>query len=95
MADQRALVAAQRTGEGGPLAEAGLPGFDMTTWYAVYVTAGTPPDVVNRVAAEAARIVEGADQHEFDGLSRLRHRLARADLHRGSPRQAMPDEVSH
>ena len=28
----------------------------------------------------AARIVEGADQHEFDGLSRLRHRLAGAGL---------------
>lgn len=39
------------------LIEAGLPGFDMTTWYAVYVTAGSPPDVVARLQAELARAV--------------------------------------
>jgi tripartite-type tricarboxylate transporter receptor subunit TctC len=39
------------------LAEAGLPGFDMTTWYGVYVTAGTPPDIVTKLQAELARIV--------------------------------------
>jgi len=39
------------------LAEAGLPGFDMTTWYAVYVTAGSPPDVVARLQAELARAI--------------------------------------
>ena len=39
------------------LIEAGLAGFDMTTWYGVYVTAGSPPDVVTRLQAELARIV--------------------------------------
>ena len=51
------------------LAEAGLPGFDMTTWYAVYVTAGTPPDVVARLQAELARIVALPDvQAKLRGL---------------------------
>ena len=39
------------------LAEAGVPGLEMSTWYAVYVTAGTPPDVVARLQAELARVV--------------------------------------
>jgi len=51
------------------LAEAGLPGFDMTTWYAVYVTAGTPPDVVAKLQAELMRIVALPDvQAKLRGL---------------------------
>ena len=29
------------------LAEAGYPGLEMTTWYGLFVTAGTPPDIVD------------------------------------------------
>ena len=51
------------------LAEAGVPGFEMTTWYAVYVTAGTPPDVVAKLQAELARIVALPDvQAKLRGL---------------------------
>lgn len=51
------------------LAEAGLPGFDMTTWYAVYVTAGSPPDVVARLQVELARAIALADvQAKLRGL---------------------------
>ena len=51
------------------LAEAGLPGFDMTTWYAVYATAGTPPDVVAKLQAELIRIVALPDvQAKLRGL---------------------------
>jgi len=51
------------------LAEAGLPGFDMTTWYAVYVTAGTPPDIVAKLQAELTRIVALPDvQAKLRGL---------------------------
>jgi tripartite-type tricarboxylate transporter receptor subunit TctC len=51
------------------LAEAGLPGFDMTTWYAVYVTAGTPPDIVAKLQAELTRIVALSDvQAKLRGL---------------------------
>lgn len=34
------------------LAEAGIRGADIQTWYALYVTAGTPRPVVERLAAE-------------------------------------------
>lgn len=51
------------------LIEAGLPGFDMTTWYAVYVTAGTPPEIVARLQAELARAVALPDvQAKLRGL---------------------------
>lgn len=43
------------------LAEAGLAGFDMTTWYALYVTAGSPPGVVARLQAALARTLEMPD----------------------------------
>ncbi|OWY59265.1 hypothetical protein B7486_75510 [cyanobacterium TDX16] len=51
------------------LIEAGLPGFDMTTWYAVYVTAGTPPEIVARLQAELAKAVALPDvQAKLRGL---------------------------
>ena len=41
----------------------------MTTWYAVYVTAGTPPDVVAKLQAELIRIVALPDvQAKLRGL---------------------------
>jgi len=43
------------------LAEAGVRGADMSTWYALYVTAGTPPDVVARLQAELARVIRLPD----------------------------------
>lgn len=39
------------------LAEAGISGFEMSTWYAMYVTAGTPPEVVRRLQQELARVL--------------------------------------
>lgn len=51
------------------LIEAGLAGFDMTTWYAVYVTAGSPTEIVTRLQAELARIVALPDvQAKLRGL---------------------------
>lgn len=43
------------------LAEAGVRGADMSTWYALYATAGTPADVVARLQAELARIIKLPD----------------------------------
>ncbi|MBL8381558.1 MAG: tripartite tricarboxylate transporter substrate binding protein [Burkholderiales bacterium] len=37
------------------LAEAGLPGYEVTPWYAMYVPAGTPPALVARLNADLAR----------------------------------------
>ena len=31
--------------------EAGLPGFDVSTWYGLYAPRGTPPEVVDRLLA--------------------------------------------
>ena len=38
------------------VAESGVPGFDVTTWYAVFATAGTPAPVVERLNAELGKI---------------------------------------
>ncbi len=43
------------------LAEAGVSGFEMSTWYGLFVTAGTPPDVQVRLQAELARILKLPD----------------------------------
>lgn len=37
------------------LAEAGFPGFEMTTWYGLYATGGTPRPVVDKLHAELQR----------------------------------------
>ncbi len=51
------------------LAEAGFPGFEMTTWYGLYVTAGTPREVVARLQGEMARILRLPDvQAKLRGL---------------------------
>ena len=38
------------------IAESGVPGFDVTTWYAVFATAGTPAEIVDRLNAELRKI---------------------------------------
>jgi tripartite-type tricarboxylate transporter receptor subunit TctC len=43
------------------LAEAGFPGVEMSTWYGLYATAGTPKPVIDRLHAELARIVKLPD----------------------------------
>jgi tripartite-type tricarboxylate transporter receptor subunit TctC len=37
------------------IAESGLPGFDLTTWFGVFVPAGTPPEVVATLNAEIVK----------------------------------------
>jgi tripartite-type tricarboxylate transporter receptor subunit TctC len=37
------------------IAEQGLPGFEAVSWYALMAPAGTPSDVVEKIAAESAR----------------------------------------
>ena len=39
------------------IAESGLPGFEATGWFGAFVPAGTPEPVVQKLAAEIARIV--------------------------------------
>ena len=39
------------------IAEAGYPAAEMTTWYGMYVTAGTPKPVVDKLVAELKRVL--------------------------------------
>jgi tripartite-type tricarboxylate transporter receptor subunit TctC len=39
------------------IAEAGVAGYDFSTWYGVFTTGGTPPAVVERLARQSAQIV--------------------------------------
>jgi tripartite-type tricarboxylate transporter receptor subunit TctC len=43
------------------LAEAGLPGVEMSTWYGLLTTAGTPKEIVGRLAAEMVKILAMPD----------------------------------
>jgi tripartite-type tricarboxylate transporter receptor subunit TctC len=67
-----AVTTAQRSSElphVPTLAEAGVSGFEMSTWYGVFVTTGTPPEVVSKLQAELARIIKLPDvQTKLKGL---------------------------
>ena len=39
------------------LAESGVPGFDVSSWQALYLPAGTPAAIVNRLNAEVQKVV--------------------------------------
>ncbi len=43
------------------VAESGLPGFEVTVWYAIFAPAGTPEAVVQRLNAEIRKAAETAD----------------------------------
>ena len=46
------------------LDEAGLKGFDMTTWWGLMAPAKTPQQVVDRISQEALRAIESPDLRE-------------------------------
>ncbi|HVO89645.1 MAG TPA: tripartite tricarboxylate transporter substrate-binding protein, partial [Casimicrobiaceae bacterium] len=51
------------------IAEQGLPGFDVTSWYAIVAPAATPSAIVDRLHAEIARILAQPDVREkFAGV---------------------------
>jgi tripartite-type tricarboxylate transporter receptor subunit TctC len=43
------------------MAEAGLPGFDISTWYGLFAPAGTPPAIVAKWNADVTRILNSPD----------------------------------
>jgi tripartite-type tricarboxylate transporter receptor subunit TctC len=62
-----AVTTAKRTNlapELPTIAESGLPGFDISTWFGVFVPAGTPRPVVDRLHAEFARALAAPDVRE-------------------------------
>ena len=51
------------------LAEAGVSGFEMSTWYGLFVTTGTPKDVIARLIDETNKILRLPDvQAKLRGL---------------------------
>ena len=46
------------------LAEAGVPGFDVASWQAVYAPKGTPKPIVDRLSREIAAILKEPDVQE-------------------------------
>lgn len=40
------------------LDESGVPGFDATAWFGLFVPAGTPPEIVNRLHAETVQALK-------------------------------------
>lgn len=46
------------------IAEAGLPGFEATSWFALMAPAGLPKDVLTRINAETARVMNLPDVRE-------------------------------
>ncbi len=46
------------------LAESGLPGFNVSSWFGLYAPAGTPPEIIAKWNAEVARILKLPDVRE-------------------------------
>ena len=46
------------------MAEAGVPGFDISTWYGLLAPAGTPPAVIAKWNADVTRILEAPEMRE-------------------------------
>ena len=62
-----AVTTAQRSAlapELPTIAEAGLPGFDISTWFGIFAPAGTPRDALERLHAEFTRALASADVRE-------------------------------
>lgn len=54
------------------IAEAGVPGYDSGTWYALLAPKGTPPEVIARLhdgAVEAVRSAEVRERFSADGVT--------------------------
>ena len=46
------------------MAEAGVPGFDISTWFGLFAPAGTPADVIAKWNGDVVRILESPDVRE-------------------------------
>jgi tripartite-type tricarboxylate transporter receptor subunit TctC len=46
------------------MGEAGVPGFDVSSWQAIYAPAGTPKEIVQRLNVEIVKILKSADVRE-------------------------------
>jgi tripartite-type tricarboxylate transporter receptor subunit TctC len=46
------------------VAEAGLPGFDYSLWVGLFAPAGTPPEIVDKIARDVRTVAQSADVKE-------------------------------
>jgi len=46
------------------MAEAGLPGFDISTWFGLFAPAGTPKEIIAKWNAEVAKILNSPEMRE-------------------------------
>jgi tripartite-type tricarboxylate transporter receptor subunit TctC len=46
------------------VAESGLPGFDYVLWVGMFAPAGTPPEVVDKIARDVRTVAQSADVKE-------------------------------
>jgi len=46
------------------VAEAGVPGYDANAWFGIFVPAGTPQAIIERLHAETVKIVKLPDTRE-------------------------------
>ena len=46
------------------VAESGLPGFEIVSWYGVLAPAGTPPAIIDRLHREIVAALQAPDVHE-------------------------------
>ena len=49
------------------IAEAGIAGFDFPIWYGLWVRAGTPADVIEKIAHDTASVLRGAELRSWIG----------------------------
>jgi len=45
------------------VAEDGLPGFDVTSWYGIVVRAGTPAPIIQKLQRDIAEALQGEEVH--------------------------------
>jgi tripartite-type tricarboxylate transporter receptor subunit TctC len=64
------------------IAEAGVPGYEFTTWYGVLVPTGTPKDIITRLNREFIKV---------QGLPDVKERLAASGF---EPETSTPDEFA-
>lgn len=46
------------------IAESGLPGFDVTSWYSIVAPSGTPPEVIGRLQSKISKALREPDVRE-------------------------------
>jgi len=63
------------------VAESGVPGYDVSSWYALYLPAKTPPDIIAKVNADAiAMLSQPAIKAKFEPLGILAQGSTPAEL---------------